>query len=186
MIWLVRHVLLGIAFAAAGLGLAQEPWRSGLETGARPGPYSSVVICGTNRGTTHCFICDTGDKPAVIIFARELSDPLGKLAHGLDVALAKHKDANLRSWITFLHEDQTKVDAAISKWAKKHAVGNVPLAVFEDLGGPPAYHLARDADVTVMLALNQKVVANFAFRAGELTDARIDEVLKAVPELVKK
>ena len=59
-------------------------------------------------------------------------------------------------------------------------------SVFEDVGGPPSYKLARDADVTVLLYVKQKVVANFAFREGELTGARIDEVLKAVPELVKK
>ena len=44
----------------------------------------------------------------------------------------------------------------------------------------------KDADVTVMLFTKQKVVANFAFRAGELTDKRIDEVVKAVPQTVRE
>ena len=37
-----------------------------------------------------------------------------------------------------------------------------------------------------MLFTKQKVVANFAFRAGELNDKAIDEVLKAVPQLFEK
>jgi hypothetical protein len=31
--------------------------------------------------------------------------------------------------------------------------------------------------------VKQKVVANFSFRAGELTDERIAEVLKAIPQI---
>ena len=61
-----------------------------------------------------------------------------------------------------------------------------PVGAFEDADGPPSYKLHKDADVTVMLFTKQKVVANFAFRAGELTDKRIDEIVKAVPRLFEK
>ena len=40
--------------------------------------------------------------------------------------------------------------------------------------------------MTVLLFAKQKVVANFAFRAGELTDKQIDDVVKAVPQLFEK
>jgi len=53
----------------------------------------------------------------------------------------------------------------------------------EDADGPPAYKLAKDADVTVMLFVKQKVVANFAFRSGEFNDKAVDAVLKSVPKL---
>ena len=89
-----------------------------------------------------------------------------------------HKDAELRSWVTFLHDDQLSFDPQVVQWAKKQAIRNVSLGVFEDLVGPPSYKLHRDADVTVLVYVKQKVVANFAFRAGELTDGRIAEVLK--------
>jgi hypothetical protein len=145
-----------------------------------------VVVTGAQRGTSHCFICETADKPAVIIFARSQTDALGKLAAGIDKAIAKNKDANLRSWITFLHPDQSSVDAQILQWARVHAISNVPTAVFEDVGGPPSYRLGKDVEVTVFLSVKQKVVVNYEFRAGLLTDARVEEVLKAVADLVKK
>ena len=172
--------LLGLGPALA----AEGPCVSGLKKGQRPGPYSAVVCTGTHRGTSHCFICETADRPAVIVFARGLSDPLAKLARGLDRALAEHKKAGLRAWVTFLHDDQSSYDPLVVAWAKKHAIRNVPLAVFEDLDGPPSYKLSRDAEVTVLLYVKQKVVRNFAFRPGELSDARVDAVLKAVPELI--
>jgi hypothetical protein len=52
--------------------------------------------------------------------------------------------------------------------------------------GPPAYKLAADADVTVLLFADRKVVANFALRPGELTDAKLAEVAKALAKLFEK
>ena len=170
----------------AVVGVAAEPAVSGLKPGQRPGPYSSLVSVGVQRGQSHCFICETADRPAVIVFARQLSDPLGKLARGLDKALADHKDAELRAWVTFLSDDQTELDPKVVDWSKKHSLRRVPLSVFEDVAGPPSYLLDRDADVTVLLSVKQKVVRNFAFRAGELNDERIAEILKAVPQITRK
>jgi hypothetical protein len=181
-----RFLCCSVLLAALTAATAQTPLRSGLPAGVRPGPYSALVCTGPQRGQQHCFICETEDRPAVIVFARSLSDPVGKLAQRIDRALADHKAADLRAWVTFLAEDHTGMDPKVVAWAKKHAVGTVPLGVFEDLGGPPSYRLARDADVTVLLSVKQRVVANFAFRAGELTDARIDEVMKALPRIVSK
>jgi hypothetical protein len=173
--------LLVLASAAA-----QQGPRSGLPPGLRPGPYSALVCTGAQRGQAHCFICETEDRPAVIVFARALSEPLGKLAHQLDRALGEHKGAELRGWITFLADDHTSLDQKVVQWGQKHAVGALPLAVFEDVVGPPSYRLARDADVTVLMSVKQKVVANFAFRAGELTDVRVAEVMKALPQICGK
>ncbi len=180
---LARCSVVLLIFASAGL--AGEPCVSGPKTGQRPGPYSALVSVGAERGQPHCFICETADRPAVIVFARKLSDPLGKLVRGLDKALIDHKDAELRAWVTFLSDDQTALDPKVVEWSKKHALRNVPLAVFEDVVGPPSYLLHRDADVTVLLSVKQKVVRNFAFRDGELTKERIAEILKAVPEITK-
>jgi hypothetical protein len=162
---------------------ADSPCVSGPRVGQRPGPYSFVLCTGEQRGKSHCYICETADRPAVIVFARSLSDPLGKLVAGLDRALAAHKKSELRAWLTLLHDDQSKVDPAVLAWVKKHAVKSTPVGVFEDVDGPPSYRLHRDADVTVLLAVKQKVVANFAFRAGEMNDKRVAEVLQAIPRI---
>jgi hypothetical protein len=175
---LLAAVAIGVCASAA-----ESPCVSGPKAGQRPGPYSSVMCTGEQRGKSHCFICETEDRPAVIVFARSLSEPLGKLAAGLDKALAEYKKNDLRSWITLLHDDQSKIDPDVLKWAKKHKVHTVPVGVFEDTDGPPSYRLHRDADVTILLSVKQKVVANFAFRAGEMSDAKIAEVIKAIPKI---
>jgi hypothetical protein len=157
---------------------AQEPLRTGLAPGQRPGPYAAVVVTGPQRGQSHCFICETADRPAVIVFARTPSDTLGKLAKQIDKAVADHKGADLRAWMTFVAADQPGLDGKLVKWSQQHALGALPVAVFEDPVGPPTYRFGRDADVMVLLSVKQKVVANFSFRAGELTDERAARLLR--------
>jgi hypothetical protein len=145
-----------------------------------------VLATGMQRGQSCCFICETADKPAIIVFARNPSDPLGKLVAQIDKAVAENKTANLRAWVTFLSDDQPALDPKVVKWGQQHAIRQVPLGVFEDAGGPPSYRISRDADVTVMLFVKQKVVVNFAYRAGELGEEQIGEIVKSVPKIVEK
>ena len=68
---------------------AADPCVSGIPVGKRPGPYSFLVATGPQRGQQTCYICEQheGGKPAAVVFARSLSDPLGKLQVG-DSAVA--------------------------------------------------------------------------------------------------
>lgn len=163
------------------LSAAEPPCISGLTIGQRPGPYTFVQCTGPNRGQLYCHICDNAERPAVIVFARNLGDPLGKLVGRIDKAVGDNQQAKLNAWVTFLAADQSAIDAKVVDWGKQHAVRTVPLGVFEDVNGPPSYRLARDADVTVLLFVNRKVVANFASRAGELNEERINDIMKALP-----
>jgi len=174
-------VVLMIAVASAG-----EPCKSGLQPKQRPGPYSALVAVGPQRGQQHCYICEAADKPIMIVFARNLSDPLGKLVHKMDKLLAEHKAAEFQGWVTFLHDDTAVFDPQVVQWGKQHATGSVPMAIFEDTVGPPTYLLNHEADVTVLLSVKQQVVANFAYRKGELNDAAIEQIMKSAPAILKK
>src|SRR5262249_16073487 len=154
---------------------------SGLLPGQRPGPYSAVISTGPQRGQSYCYICETGERPAVVVFARSLSDPLAKLVQGLDKAIDENKKPDLRAWVTFLSADQLGLDPKIVEWSRKHGIRNIPAGVFEDIAGPPSYRLARDADVTVLFFVKQKVAASFAYRAGEWNDNEVSEMMKALP-----
>jgi hypothetical protein len=180
----MTHTFLAVSLALALP--ASDPCVSGTPVGQRPGPYSFLVATGPQRGQQTCYICDQheGGKPGVVVFARSLTDPLGKLLTKLDAEGANQKASGYKVWMTHLAE-RAELDA-LAKWAQKQGLKNCPVGAFEDADGPPAYKLHKDADVTVLLFVKQKVVANFAFRAGELTDPKIDEVLKAAPQLFAK
>ena len=180
---MTRVVLLLSLSLPLSLAQADDPCVSGVPVGKRPGPYSFLVATGPQRGQQTCYICEQheGGKPAAVVFARTLSDPLGKLLAGLEGAGAAKKDTGYKVWMTQLAAP-ADLDA-LAKWAQKQGLKTVPVGAFEDADGPPAYKLAKDADVTVMLFVKERVVANFAFRPGELDDKAVAEVVKSVPGL---
>jgi hypothetical protein len=164
-------------------GYAADACVSGPSVGQRPGPYSFLISTGKERGQPTCYVCETADKPAFIVFARTASEPLGKLVAKLDAALIEPKYPGLRGWVTFLNNDATTFDPIVVKWGQTHAIARTPLGVFEDVIGPPAYRLSANADITVLLYVKQKVVANFALRTNELTPAVTDKIVSTLPKL---
>lgn len=173
-----------LAFASLILICASDPCVSGVPVGKRPGPYSFLVATGPERGKQHCFICEQETKPAAVVFARTLTPALGKLLSGLEADVPTRKDTGYKVWMTQV-VDKADLDG-LAKWSQKQGLKSVPVGAFEDADGPPAYKLNRDADVTVLLFVNEKVVANFAFRPDELNDQAIKEVIKRLPDLFEK
>ncbi len=166
-----------------GFGVrADDACTSGTPVGKRPGPYSFLIATGPERGKPTCLICEQLDKPAVIIFTRSLSEPVGALLQELDAQTAKHSASGFKVWLTQLSE--TADLDSLAKFAQTHGIKSSPVGVFEDLDGPPSYRLNREAEVTVLVFVNQKVVFNAALRADKLTDAQRAKIVAAVPGAV--
>ncbi len=176
-----------VALLANTLALhGADPCVSGIPVGQRPGPYSFLVATGPQRGQQTCYICEQHENnlPAAVVFSRTTSEPLAQLLTKLHATGVAQKNPGYKVWMTLLAE---KADLdALAKWAQKEGLKSVPVGTFEDSDGPPAYKLHKDADVTVLLFTKQKVVANFAYRAGELDEKAIEEIVKAVPQLFEK
>ncbi len=173
-----------LALTCLAMVCGSDPCVSGVPVGQRPGPYSFLVATGPERGQQTCFICAQDEKPTAVVFARSLTPQLGKLLAKFDAETPNRKDDGFKAWMT-LAAATADLDG-LARWSQEQGLSAVPVGTFEDADGPPAYKLAKDADVTVMLFVKKKVVANFAFRAGELTDEKVKEVEKALPKLFEK
>lgn len=158
-----------------------DPCVSGVPVGKRPGPYSFLVATGPERGKQTCFICEQADKPAVVVFTRSLSEPVGQLLATLDSEVPKREKQGFKVWMTQL-TDKADLDG-LAKWSQKQALKNVPVGAFEDSDGPPAYKLAADAEVTVLVFVKEKVVVNRAYRAGELNEVAIKDIKQSLRKL---
>jgi hypothetical protein len=180
--WLTA--LVGIA-AGPECATAKDPCVSGPPVGQRPGPYSFLVASGPQRGQPTCYVCETAEKPAAVVFARSLSDPLRKLLTACDGVVAGRPKDEMRAWMTVLGEKTVGLNE-LGKWAKETGLKAVPVGIFDDPVGPPSYKLADDADVTVVLFVGRKVTATLAFRVGELDDDAVRRVGEAVGRLGKK
>lgn len=177
-----------LALCSFSLFASDPPLKSGPQVGQRPGPYAFVMATGPQRGQAFCYICETADQPAAILFVRSLNEPIGKLAAKLDQSAADGTVPNLKTWLTLLDDGkQTDAERRLIEWGRHHAIKTMPLGIFEDEHGPPSYKLHAGAEATVLLFVNQKVVANFAIRPGDLNEAKIGEIVKALGQLkVKK
>lgn len=180
-IWFGSVLTLAWAFTSPPSS-GREPCISGPQVGQRPGPYSFLVASGPQRGQPTCYVCETAEKPAAIVFARSLSEPLAKVLAACDAEVAARPKDAMRAWLTVLGEKTTGLDD-LGRWATRAGLKGVPVGVFDDAVGPPSYKLADEADVTVVLFENRKVVANFAFRSGELDDVAIKQISEQLGRL---
>jgi len=164
-------MLPALLYLGALTVLQQE---STLPPGAKLPPYSFLLSIGEQRGRSHCYVCESQEKPVIVLFAAtgaasgKTYSPSAKttqLAQFLDEALAKRE--NLAAWLTLLHANQEEVDGPIVKWAAATGLRNLPVGVFEDPLGPPAYRLAPTAAMTAIVANGGKIEKVLVYREGE-------------------
>lgn len=208
--------LVGLAvFLCAGWLAAQdegEKFRSGVKVGdVLPGPFDAVNINGKKgKGRQHCLVCEFGLHPVVMVLAREPAEgkdgPLTSLLAKLDEAVSRHaEDHYLASCGIFLSpdahnsanntaEEDTKKIAdetiardALTKRLEERAdkLKNVVLAYFP-AAGPKDYNINPKAEVTVLFYYKHKVLANFAYPEGKMTDEDVERIVKTVDDTLAK
>lgn len=117
----------------------------------------------------------------MLIFAREINDPLTGLVKKLDEVNAKN--GRMASYVVFC-SDAEGLDKKLKELAASQKIQKTGLAI-DNPTGPGEYHIARDADVTVLVYRNKTVSANLAFKKGEMMDADADKVLAELAKILK-
>jgi hypothetical protein len=178
-------VLCGAVLAAEG-GL-----KSGPQPGANlPGPFNPYNVTNADlsdrAGTRNDYTEQCGPSPVALIFAREVSGPLVTLVKLLDreVARDKAEKLRLRAVVVVLSEDEATQEK-LKALSRQEEIRNVSLALLPP-PGPKGYRLSPAADVTVIMYRQNKVVANHAFKKGELNEKAIEVVLRDVPRTIAR
>jgi len=109
-----------------------------------------------------------------MVFARGTSDPLTSLVKKLD-------KASVNSFVVFLSDDEGLGDK-VKSLAEKEGIKKTILTI-DNVAGPKAYNVAKDAEVTVVLYNNRKVEANHAFKKGELSEKGVNAVIADLPKI---
>jgi RNA polymerase sigma factor (sigma-70 family) len=176
----------GLAVPGPTGSLAKEPpvveaVRSGPSEGQslRGKVLPALHLNGPGKGGQTCLLGKYGTKPVVLIFARKRTAPVQELIQRLDAACVAHADRSLRSFVVFDEATQ----GPLKDWLAATNLEQVVLTV-----GRPAvfreYAISEQADVTVVLYANFKVIVNHSFRKGQLTDADIDTILNDLPKIL--
>jgi hypothetical protein len=182
----MRKMMAVVVFLVlAGVLMAAEPLKSGLQVGDRVSPFEPFNVTGEYAGQEKCLVCHFGGSPVACVFAREMSPPLVTLIKKLDEATAKNSKAEMGSFVCVCTDDTQAMEKDLKRVAKKEGIKMTILALCSEKG-PEAYKIAKQADVTVMLYFEGEVKANFAFEKGKLTDKDIEQVVGSLPKILPK
>lgn len=175
-----------------------------------PGPFDVYNFNGPKgKGRFHCLVCEYAHDPVVMIFAREPEEGkdavLNELLGKLDLAIEKHKDSYLRSFIVFLSpdardattepkiEDAAKLVAEAETRDKLHARLQQRADALKKVvvactvaAGPEKYKIDPKADITVVLYRKLKVLDNFAFKKDAMTPKDVETILGTVERRLKE
>jgi hypothetical protein len=117
-----------------------------------------------------------------MIFAREINDGLTSLVKKLDEASVENKGCRMGSFVVFCSDDEGLKDK-LKALADKEKLKRIVLTI-DNPAGPEGYHVAKDADVTVVLYTQHNVKANYAFKKGQMTEADVDKIVADVKKIL--
>ena len=154
--------------------LACLPQQAPIPVGTKLPPYSFLLSWGEQRGRSHCYVCESLEKPVVIFFApakdpkaneKWVSAEVTQLTKFLDGELAKRP--TLAAWMTFGHTKQEELDGPIVRWGETTGLRKLPVGTYEDPLGPPAFRLGGKAILYAVIAKEGKVEKVFSLDAAE-------------------
>jgi len=166
---------LVVAFAA------QEAKFSGPQKGEKT-PGFKVFDVGSRQEVD--YVSEAKGAPTLLVFIHELTRPGAALIRALDEVGQIKQARGLRTLFVSLSEDRDGAERHLPLVVKSINLRS-PLGISLDgKEGPGAYGLNREVMLTILVARDQKVAANFAIVSPNETDAprikaAVDEVLKA-------
>ncbi|MGD9854583.1 MAG: hypothetical protein AB7U20_06480 [Planctomycetaceae bacterium] len=178
-----------LALAYAGSLCAAEQIKSGPQVGDSLGAFNvtkcaGAVDDGVDIGKNLCYRCRNGERPQVVVFTRSTDPKVIELIQKLDTAIVEHEGEKLRSFVNLLGEDQDALTKTAEKLAAISKTSNVPFVVPNEFeNGPDNYGINAKAAVTVVLASELGVKANFA--VADAKDLDVDAVIKDIGKIVE-
>ncbi|MBW3597718.1 MAG: hypothetical protein KY475_10630 [Planctomycetes bacterium] len=155
VIWLLCAVALA----------AEEPVFSGPQVGEALPEFAFHGVYGEEAGRPIDIVARAGEKPVALIFVHERTRPGIGLTRAVMTYAARKTSDDLHAAVVFLTDDPT----ATEQWMRIPSVRDnalpqqVALGIFKDGGeGPGAYGLNRNVELTMLIAKEGKVTANFA------------------------
>ena len=158
----------------------QDAKFSGPQKGEKT-PGFKVFDVGTRQDVD--YVADAKGGPTVVVFIHELTRPGGALMRALDDHGQIKQARGLRTHFISLSEDRDGAERHLPNVIKSINL-KCPMGISLDgKEGPGSYGLNREVMLTILVARDHKVTANFAIVSPNETDApkikaAVDEILK--------
>lgn len=173
------RLFLVSAFLLASVHAA-DPVFSGQQAGEKITPFKVVELTGPNAGKERDVISDNAGAATALVFVHGIERSMVPLLRVVDEYGAMRKDS-LRTEIVFLSADRLEGEQRV-----KNAAGSlkpqsrVGLSL-DGAEGPGNYGLNKDCMMTIIVAKDNTVTANFALTQPGIADA--PKVLEALAKV---
>ena len=209
---MMRARFLGFLVLFAGGSLLLAQGEDKLKPGQpMPGAFECYNVNGPAKGRPRCLVCQFGQRPSVIVFAKEpaeVKDTLFNFLKKLDDTAAEFTDRDFSVGVVILSPDardsasptltdeKDKKDLSPDELAKE-AVNREKLIErleksAKDLKhvivatylppGPKAYELDKDAEVTVLFYERMKIRNKYVFAPEKFEAKDAEAIIKGLQE----
>ncbi len=163
-----------------GTRLRADELKSGPQVGS---PMLNFLAYDVFSGKKIDYVEKYGNDLVVMIFARDLEESLVDLMKRVDKTMGDNlTDKRRKNFLAGVLIGLWEGEEKSASHKKLLALATDPhfksagLAIFNP-GGPPKYHLHDKAVVTVIVYEKRKVLANYAFKKGELNDKAVKKIM---------
>jgi hypothetical protein len=157
---------------------------SGPQPGEKLTAFKVLGFSGPHAGKEFEAISDVKGRPALLIFVHEITRPAMQFMRPVDYYATKLAKDGLAAHIVWLSADKTKTETYLTTAQKSLGLKSPVSISLDGIEGPGNYGLNRKVALTVLVAKEGKVTANFAIVQPNETDA--PKVLAAMAKLVGK
>lgn len=149
------------AVLPTGVAHCDDPIFSGPQVGEETTGFELMGVYDDKAGKNFDPIAEADGRPTLLIFVHKLTRPGFALTRGLAAYADQVSEEKGYVAVAWLSDDKAEAEAFLNR-ARKSLNLQVPLGISVDGGeGPGAYGLNRNVELTILVAKDNRVTANF-------------------------
>lgn len=162
--------------------LAEDSIYSGPQVGEKLSSFQATTPRGDEAGKSFDLLQKADGKPILLIFVHARSRPAFGLMKAISQFAVSKSESGLQSCVIFLTDDPTATEKWMSLTEKQLPKGVLYGISRDGQEGPGAYGLNRNVSLTILIAKEGKVTANFALVQPQL-QADGPKIAKAIVDV---
>ena len=170
------------ALSVVGPSHAEDPVFSGPQVGEKLPPFKVKGFFDALAGKELDFVTQAAGKPIVLVFIHDVNRMSLSMTRVLTSYTASRSKDGLATGVVWLADDVTEAENVLKR--SGHALAReAPLGISLDgREGPGSYGLNRNVTLTILVAKDNRVTANFALVQPSI-QADLPKILEAIAKV---
>jgi hypothetical protein len=181
---MLRHFsAIAATLMTVGINGADDPVFSGPQVGEKLATFTMRGVFDKEAGQEFDVVKQANGQPLVLLFMHDANRPSIAFTRVLMNYVGQQRAKNLHGAVVWLAADASEAETALKRM-RPALPTNVPIGISRDgKEGPGSYGLNRHVTLTVLVAKDNKVTANFALVQPSI-QADLPKVLEQVAKVI--